>query len=185
MPAVGLTTREDWIRTGYELLDRGGIEGVKVERIASKLGASRSGFYHRFTGRRELLDAIVDHWMADGYALVDAFDHLEDPLERYRSIVAGLLKTPRLRRADTALLLLATDDPGFMARKERVRKDFIVLGGELFRLAGVDESIAEERSLFVWIGYLGILSEIDSKPQVPSDDELDALVDRLVERAIA
>ena len=185
MPAVGLTTREDWIRAGYELLDRRGLEGVSVERIAKQLGSSRSGFYHRFRNRQELLDAIVEHWMADGYALIDAFDHLEDPLDRYRGIVAGLLKTPRLRRADTALLLLAIDDPGFMARKERVRRDFIVLGGELFRLAGVPESITEERSSFVWIGYLGILSEIDSKPDVPRDDELEALVDRLIERAIA
>lgn len=185
MPAVARTTREDWIRTGYELLDRGGIEGVKVDRIASVLGASRSGFYHRFDGRRELLDAIVDHWMADGYSLIDRFDHLADPLERYVAIIAGLLTTPRLRNADTALLLLATDDQGFAARRARVRNDFVVLGGEFLRQSGMNEEIVDERAAFVWIGYLGVLSEIDSMPSLPSDDEMKAMARQLIERTTA
>ena len=185
MPAVARTTREDWIRTGYELLDRGGIEGVKVDRIASELGASRSGFYHRFANRRELLDAIVDYWMSDGYALVDQFDEVEDPLERYVGIIAGLLTTPRLRRADTALLLLATEDEGFAARRARVRNDFVVLGSEYLRQSGMEETTSQERAAFVWMGYLGILSEVDSMPSVPADDELASLVRRLIDRAIA
>ena len=185
MPAPGLTTREDWVQVGYELLNQRGLDGVSVERIAANLGSSRSGFYHRFTDRHELLEAIVDHWMADGYALIGEYDHIDDPLQRYCGVIAGLLKTPRLRQADTALLLLATDDPGFSARKARVRNDFIVLGGQLLRESGMPAELAEERALFVWIGYLGILSEIDSRPESPSDEELEALVEQLIERAIA
>ena len=185
MPAVARTTREDWIRTGYELLDRGGIEGVKVDRIAAVLGASRSGFYHRFDGRRDLLGAIVDHWMGDGYSLIDRFDHLDDPLDRYVAIIAGLLTTPRLRNADTALLLLATDDEDFAPRRARVRNDFVVLGGELLRQSGMEEALVDVRATFVWIGYLGVLSEIDSMPVPPSDDDMEAMARRLIERAIA
>lgn len=185
MPNPGLTTRDDWVRVGYELLDRRGLDGVSVERIAAQLGSSRSGFYHRFADRHELLEAIVERWMADGYALIGEYDHIDDPLGRYCGIISSLLTTPRLRRADTALLLLATKDPGFSARKERVRNDFIVLGGDLLRQSGMPAGVAEERALFVWIGYLGILSEIDSRPELPSDEELEGLVDQLIERAIA
>ena len=117
--------------------------------------------------------------------MIDRFDHLEDPLERYAAIIAGLLTTPRLRRADTALLLLATDDEGFAARRARVRNDFVVLGGEFLRQAGMEESITDERATFVWIGYLGVLSEINSMPSVPGDEDLAAMAHQLIERATA
>ena len=179
MPAVAITTRDDWVRAGYELLDARGVAGVSIDRLAPRC----LGFYHRFADRSELIDAIVDHWMAEGYALVERHQNIEDPLDRYGSTISGLLTSPALRRSDTALLLLATGDEGFGERRDRVRNDFIVLGGELLQRSGMAASLARTRAHFVWMGYLGILGEVHGRSDVPTDEELDALARQLIERA--
>ena len=66
-----------------------------------------------------------------------------------------------------------------------MRNDFVVLGGEFLRQSGMNEEIVDERAAFVWIGYLGVLSEIDSMPSLPSDDEMKAMARQLIERTTA
>ena len=39
---------EAWIKAGYKLFGKEGIEGIKVERLARALDLNKSGFYHYF-----------------------------------------------------------------------------------------------------------------------------------------
>jgi len=39
---------EIWLKAGYKLLGREGMEGVKIERIARVLNLNKSGFYYYF-----------------------------------------------------------------------------------------------------------------------------------------
>ena len=39
---------EAWVKAGYKLLGKEGIEGIKVERLARILQLNKSGFYHYF-----------------------------------------------------------------------------------------------------------------------------------------
>ena len=55
----------DWVETGLAELGRAGIEGVRVEVLAVRLGVTKGGFYRRFKDRRALLDAMLEKW-ADG-----------------------------------------------------------------------------------------------------------------------
>ncbi len=41
-----------------------GIAGVKVDRLANRLGVTRGGFYHNFSDREILLQTLLDHWEA-------------------------------------------------------------------------------------------------------------------------
>lgn len=56
------TSADMWIDAARRCLIDEGIAGVKVDRLASKLGVSRGGFYHNFTDRDDLLDQLVEHW---------------------------------------------------------------------------------------------------------------------------
>ncbi|WP_447752535.1 TetR/AcrR family transcriptional regulator [Sphingopyxis fribergensis] len=57
-------TASDWIEAGQRMLVDEGIAGLKVDRLASRLGVSRGGFYHHFKDRDEFLDQLVAHWEA-------------------------------------------------------------------------------------------------------------------------
>jgi AcrR family transcriptional regulator len=58
-PAIG---RQGWLDAARAILIRDGIAGVKVDRIARKLKATRGGFYWFFDSHRQLLDALLADW---------------------------------------------------------------------------------------------------------------------------
>lgn len=53
---------ERWVETAHRVLVEEGIAGVKVDRLAHRLGVTRGGFYHNFRDREELLDALLHRW---------------------------------------------------------------------------------------------------------------------------
>lgn len=65
-------SRADWIAAAREVLVRSGVDGVKVDRLASDLRVTRGGFYWHFTGRDELLEAVLDDWEKSNYAAIAA-----------------------------------------------------------------------------------------------------------------
>lgn len=55
-------TVEDWVEAALRTLVDEGIAGVKVDRLASRLGVTRGGFYHHFRDRDHLLDLVLEQW---------------------------------------------------------------------------------------------------------------------------
>ena len=62
LPRSKKLTRENWIAAARRALTEGGIEAVKVDLIARKLGVTRGGFYWHFTDRADLLRGLLQHW---------------------------------------------------------------------------------------------------------------------------
>jgi AcrR family transcriptional regulator len=60
--------RESWIAAARAEFLRGGIAGVKIGRLAERLGATRGSFYWHFTDRDDLLRALVLDWEATNTA---------------------------------------------------------------------------------------------------------------------
>ncbi|MEL7213710.1 MAG: TetR/AcrR family transcriptional regulator [Pseudomonadota bacterium] len=56
-------TKDDWLQAALETLISDGIEQVKILTLANKLKVSRSSFYWYFKGRKDLLDALLQHWL--------------------------------------------------------------------------------------------------------------------------
>ncbi len=54
--------RQDWINAARELLIQGGIENVKIGRLAESLNVTRGGFYWLFSSRDDLLDELLEDW---------------------------------------------------------------------------------------------------------------------------
>ena len=52
---------EAWIKTGYKLLGKEGIEGMKVERLARTLQLNKSGFYHYFGSMKVFLKSLLQY----------------------------------------------------------------------------------------------------------------------------
>ncbi len=66
-------TKQDWLNAALDTLISDGIEQVKVMTLADRMSVSRSSFYWYFKSRQDLLDALLDEWLATNTkAIVDA-----------------------------------------------------------------------------------------------------------------
>lgn len=61
---VPKTPPSTWIAAARRTLVEEGIQGVKVDRLAQRLGVTRGGFYKHFTDRNDLLDRLLQEWEA-------------------------------------------------------------------------------------------------------------------------
>jgi len=55
-------TIQDWIEAAKRMLVEEGISGLKVDRLANRLGVTRGGFYHHFKDRDEFFDQVIQYW---------------------------------------------------------------------------------------------------------------------------
>src|SRR5215475_12187043 len=78
-----------WVAAGLAVLAEGGVDRVRVEVVAERLGVTKGGFYRRFKDRRALLDAILEDWSRGRIAAIDRQTELGDlePRERLRSVI--------------------------------------------------------------------------------------------------
>ena len=69
-PLVGnvKVTRQDWLNAALDVLVVDGVETVKILTLAERLGVSRSSFYWYFKSRGDILDALLEHWLASNTA---------------------------------------------------------------------------------------------------------------------
>jgi AcrR family transcriptional regulator len=63
-------SKDDWLKAALEVLSESGIESVKIEKLARRLGVGKAGFYWHFRDRQALLDAILEHWASEYTAVV-------------------------------------------------------------------------------------------------------------------
>lgn len=54
--------REYWLAAAREAFIEGGVENVKVDRLARMLNVTRGGFYWQFKNRDDLLQALLASW---------------------------------------------------------------------------------------------------------------------------
>jgi len=55
-------SRQAWIDAVLDALVDGGIEAVRIDRLCQKLGVTKGSFYHHFSSRDDLLEAVTDYW---------------------------------------------------------------------------------------------------------------------------
>src|SRR5579871_112662 len=86
-PAKDEDLSQDWVAAGLaELASGGGIENVRVEVLAERLGVTKGGFYRRFKDRRALLDTMLETWREGRISAIQR--HVEEggktPVDRIR-----------------------------------------------------------------------------------------------------
>uniref|UniRef100_A0A2A4Z5G7 HTH tetR-type domain-containing protein n=1 Tax=OCS116 cluster bacterium TaxID=2030921 RepID=A0A2A4Z5G7_9PROT len=100
------TSRLEWLAEAKKLLIEGGIEQVKIDRIAKNLGVSRGGFYWFFKSRQDILETLLADWLKiENDPLINALNgHNDTPLDPFFRFFTRLLRertySPKL---DTAM----------------------------------------------------------------------------------
>ncbi|MEC7490636.1 MAG: TetR/AcrR family transcriptional regulator [Pseudomonadota bacterium] len=122
-------TREDWISGAWNMLGEGGLDGVRIEPLARRLGVTKGSFYWHFKDRQELLDALLDLWFSSwDYEI--SHDLLTDaaPSDRIWALFESVIG--RLSRGQTVSLRMLSHNDQDVARRieerDRQRLAFLI-----------------------------------------------------------
>ncbi len=113
---------EAWLAAAWEELARGGVDRVRVEPLAARLGVTKGSFYWHFRDRAALLDALLADWerraTLEVIALVDASS--EAPRERLAALLRLTTRAPRAPDLESAIRAWGAHDPRVAGRLARV-----------------------------------------------------------------
>src|SRR5437879_11279 len=95
-PTRARLTRDEVARAALEIVDREGLDGLSMRRIADALGVGTMTLYGYFRSKQELLDAVIDA-AVDTVPEVDRSGTWRDQLgELIRNARRTLLRHPAL-----------------------------------------------------------------------------------------
>ena len=139
-------SRADWVDAAWLSLGEAGVDGVRVEALARKLGVTKGSFYWHFKNRQDLVDALFDRWF--GLREESSTEFLRDnpdPRERlWKVIERGITRGTRGQAA--ALRLWAQQHPEATDRineADALRRQFF---SDQFLALGLDEHTAAIRA---------------------------------------
>jgi AcrR family transcriptional regulator len=167
-------TRDDWISGAWDMLGENGLDGVRVEPLARRLGVTKGSFYWHFKDRQQLMDALLDRWFSiwDDQMLPD-MEEAANPADRiwalFESVVGRVTRgqtvslrmmshsdadvARRIEERDAQRLSFLTSELveiGFAADEARVRGQVYqtIMTGEYLRSGGLplEERVARARS---------------------------------------
>ncbi len=157
------------------MLAENGVDAVKIERLASRIGVSKAPFYWRFKDRNALLDAILDHWKNDlTMKLIEDVAAIETPRERLEAIVALSIEEDIdgivVSGIEGAIRAWAAQDKkvaSFVAEVDTLRVTYVaselaVMGGQ----AETSRSLAKA----IYLGLIGLYTARRYTPELASDD---------------
>jgi AcrR family transcriptional regulator len=146
--------RNDWQKAARIALLRGGVEAVRVEKLARDLKVTKGSFYWHFTDREELLEALLREWEEE--LLQDIIPRLQGRrgLEALRLLMRLLVERVPLGEqgilpSDAAMFTWASVSPTVARRVNQAEKKRIEL---LTRVIGDPERT--ELLYLVWLGFV-------------------------------
>ena len=109
-------TRDDWISAAWDMLGENGLDGVRVEPLARRLGVTKGSFYWHFKDRQQLMEALLDRWFSiwDDQMLPD-MEEAANPADRIWALFESVLG--RLTRGQTVSLRMMSHSDADVARR--------------------------------------------------------------------
>ncbi|WAX92861.1 TetR/AcrR family transcriptional regulator [Aminobacter sp. NyZ550] len=175
-------TRDDWLRAAVAALAEGGVEAVKVERLAKSLGVSKGSFYWHFKDRPQLLAAILDFWDADfTQQLINDAAALATPKERLRHLAQDALERTVYgidsARAEAAIQSWAATDTQVAERLRAVDTARLAYLERELATAGLEPDKARARAKMLYLALLGLYAARGYNPELADDSTYLALVE--------
>lgn len=176
-------TREDWVSAAWDMLGESGLDGVRVEPLARRLGVTKGSFYWHFKDRQQLVEALLDRWFSIwDDQMSPGMETAADPADRIWALFESVVG--RVTRGQTvSLRMLSHSNPdvarriderdaqrlsfltaqlvaiGFSPDEARVRGQVYqtIMTGEYLRSGGLpmDERIARARSYHLMLSTPG------------------------------
>jgi len=136
------TSRAEWFASALDLLEREGIDGVRIDVIAKSLGTSRSGFYWHFKDRGALLQQLLHYWAHEFTEVISTNPEMIAAEPRFTlEETARRVDQHDLARYDLAFLAWAKQDKAVAKEVKRVfdmRLDFVRENFRALGFGGID-----------------------------------------------
>jgi AcrR family transcriptional regulator len=165
-------TAEDWAEVGLHLIAERGLNGLTIDALARRLGATKGSFYWHFTGRAGLLKAALRRWEKRSTAeTITALRAIDDPGHRLRTMLDAASQAPRARSLYVALAE-ATHDKTVRAALHRVGAARIANLECCYVEMGLKAGRAKTMAVLAYAAYRGLLQLGREAPEaLPKDWE--------------
>jgi AcrR family transcriptional regulator len=150
---------QDWVAAGLAELAIHGVDGVRVEVLAERLGITKGGFYRRFKDRRALLDVLLDTWRDGRVAAIErqAKAGGTTAAERIKSLIRLFSEHANAQgmAIELAIRQWARTDPVAAAAAAKVDLARLQTAGLLYRELGCSAPDAEARAILLYSFLFG------------------------------
>lgn len=150
-----------WVDAAFDLLAEGGIDAVRIDPLAKRLGVTRGSFYWHFKDRAALHSAVLKQWRK--WATYQVGNRVEqataDPGERLRRTLALPSKGARAKRAaaiEMAIRQWARRDGEAASAVQRIDHHRLSYYAKLFGEIGHNEKEARKRA---YLFYAALMSQ--------------------------
>ena len=146
-------TRERLLDAASAVVRRDGARALTLDAVAAEAGVSKGGLLYHFGTKRELLDAMLDGWLEEFAAEIEA-------AREGRRFASGYVKASDMsgwaaadRATEFGLLAALVDEPGAL---ERVRERYAAWQSQLEEEAGdpVAATVARLAADGLWLNDL-------------------------------
>lgn len=151
--------RDGWVEGAVAVLSEEGMNGLRIEVLAKNFGVTKGSFYWHFKDRKDLLDAILEHWREGRMRDIEKQTNAEAGQEKEQLLSVIEVYSASRNRKGMAIELAVRD---WAQRDPAVAK--IVEGVDLYRLectrrlfvaCGLDEAEARSRSVLLYAYVFG------------------------------
>ena len=123
------TSKAEWLDAALNALEEGGIDAVRIERLAKKLGTSRSGFYWHFRNLDNLKNDILEYWKYEFTdVVVQNYSTVRNSPEANLTEIADMIAKLGLNRHDLSIREWGKNDAvaeAVVTQVDKVRMDYI------------------------------------------------------------
>ncbi|MFI5500553.1 TetR/AcrR family transcriptional regulator [Nocardia asteroides] len=151
------TPRSRWVEEGLRVLAESGVDAVRVEVLAKRIGVTKGGFYGYFADRDALLTELLDEWERE--AVDQVLERVEpvsaDPKAKARLAAVLTFSSDRLLPIDLAIRAWARRDDAVAQRLRRVDNARMALLRETIGVFFTDPDEVEARSLLAFCAVIG------------------------------
>lgn len=144
-----------WIETALTLLADGGVDAVRIEPLAEKLGVTKGAFYARYPSRDALLGAMLDYWRQEStLAVLSLLSAIaESPEERLRRILMLPFRRPDIKeraRMEMGFRIWAYRDAGAAATMQEIDAYRLGYFRSVLEANGFSPEEAEARAFLIY-----------------------------------
>ena len=153
-------SREEWLAAALQALESGGVDAVRVKRLAEAIGVNKSGFYYHFADRDGLMAAMLDYWAGLEQKPLEEFkgNPLDAPEDALRKM-AEIVDRDDLARYDAAIRQWANEDEHVAQVYELKMHRRLEIVRSLFSALGFDGLSCEMRAR-TYVGFISTEREL-------------------------
>ena len=163
-----MTPKDRWIDEGLTVLQQEGIGGVRIDRIAARLGLTKGSFHHHFDGVGDFHRSLLERYESDATARIDSAVESLDRLPPQRVLVDASAQISGDAGREAAIRGWASQDEVARATLRRTDAARLAALTTVWQRIVPDETLARSAAM---IPYLILIGSAVAVPP-PSEQEL-------------